>query len=80
VDEKLKGKMKETAGALIGDEELKAEGQAQQRKGEALEEAEKRAKRRKMEEEAQQAERERARQEAKDKGLLGNVGDTLKDL
>ena len=37
--DKAKGKMKEAAGAITGDEEKKAEGQAQQRAAEAAEEA-----------------------------------------
>ncbi len=39
MEDKVKGKMKEAAGALTGDEEKKAEGQAQQMKGSAKEEA-----------------------------------------
>jgi uncharacterized protein YjbJ (UPF0337 family) len=35
VEEKAKGRMKEAAGAVTGDEDKKAEGQAQQRKGAA---------------------------------------------
>ena len=73
MDEKIKGRIKEAAGAISGDEDMKAEGRAEQRKGEAAEEAAKRAKRR-------QAERERKRQELKDKGLLGTVEDTLPKL
>jgi uncharacterized protein YjbJ (UPF0337 family) len=70
--------MKEAAGAFTGDEEKKAEGQAQQRKGAAGEEAAQKVKRRQAEKEAREAERERDRQRRKDKGgLLGNVGDTL---
>ena len=78
--EGLKGKAKEAVGAITGDEDVKAEGRAQQRKGEAAEEATKKAKRRQAEEEARQAERERKRQELKDKGLLGTVEDTLPKL
>jgi len=44
VEEKAKGRMKEAAGALTGDEDKKAEGQAQQRKGAAGEEAAQKAK------------------------------------
>ena len=66
MEEKAKGKMKEAAGAFTGDEEKKAEGRAQQRKGEAREQAK-----------ADQAEKELGRQERKDKGLLGGLGDTL---
>ncbi len=54
-------------------EDLKAEGRAQQRKAAAEKEAEQREKTR-------QAEKERDKQELKDKGLLGNVGDTLPKL
>jgi uncharacterized protein YjbJ (UPF0337 family) len=61
VDDKAKGRMKEAAGAFTGDEEKKAEGRAQQRKGQAGEEAA----------------RERDRQRRKDKGPLGGIGDTL---
>src|SRR5215218_3008881 len=70
--------MKEAAGAVTGDEDKKAEGQAQQRKGAAGEEATQKSKRRQTEKEAREAERERDKQRRKDKGgLLGNVGDTL---
>jgi uncharacterized protein YjbJ (UPF0337 family) len=80
VDEKIKGRAKEALGALTGDEDKKAEGQAEQKKAEAAEEAAKKAKRRQEEEEARQAERERKKQELKDKGLLGTVEDTLPKL
>ena len=77
VDDKAKGRMKEAAGAITGDEE-KREGKAEQRKGAAGEEAAQRAKTRQTEAEAKQAEKERDKQRRKDKGgLLGNVGDTL---
>ncbi len=46
MDEKIKGRIKEAAGAITGDEDMKAEGRAEQRKAEAAEEAAKRAKRR----------------------------------
>jgi len=76
--DKAKGRMKEAAGAFTGDEEKKAEGRAQQRRGQAGEEAAQKAKSRQTEAEAKQAEKERDRQRHKDKGgLLGNVGDTL---
>jgi uncharacterized protein YjbJ (UPF0337 family) len=39
MEDKAKGRMKEAAGAVTGDEDKKAEGQAQQRKGAAGEEA-----------------------------------------
>ena len=77
MDDKAKGKMKEAAGAITGDEEKKAEGRAQQRKGEAEEQATQRARTKRAQEEARQAEKERDRQERKDKGLLGGVTDTL---
>jgi uncharacterized protein YjbJ (UPF0337 family) len=66
MSEKAKGKMQEAAGAVIGDEVKKAEGQARQRKEQAREEREpqKRTK----------AERSRRKQERKDRGgLLGNL-------
>jgi uncharacterized protein YjbJ (UPF0337 family) len=75
--EKAKGRMKEAAGAFTGDEEKKAEGRAQQRKGQAGEEAAQRAKTRQTEKEAREAERERDRQRRKDKGPLGGIGDAL---
>ena len=78
MEEKAKGRMKEAAGAVTGDEEKKAEGLAQQRKGAAGEEAAQKAKTRQTEQEAREAEKERDKQRGKDKGgLLGNVGDTL---
>ena len=78
MDDKVKGRMKEAAGAFTGDEGKKAEGRAQQRKGAAGEEAAQRAKTRQAEAEAKQTEKERDKQRRKDKGgLLGNVGDTL---
>ncbi len=78
--DKMEGKAKEAYGAIIGDEAKKAEGRAQQRKAEAQKEAEQRKKTRQAEAEAKQAERQRDKQELKDKGLLGNVGDTLPKL
>ena len=75
MSEEFKGKMKEAAGAITGDEDLKAEGRALQRKAEAEKEAEQREKTRQA-----QAEKERDKQELKDKGLLGNAGDTLPKL
>jgi uncharacterized protein YjbJ (UPF0337 family) len=78
--DKAEGKAKEAFGALIGDEAKKAEGRAQQRKAEAEKEAEQREKTRQAEAEAKQAEKERDKQELKDKGLLGDVGDTLPKL
>ena len=78
--DKAEGKAKEAYGALIGDEAKKAEGRALQRKAKAEEEAEQREKTRQAEAEAKQAEKERDKQELKDKGLLGNVGETLPKL
>ena len=79
MDDKAKGRMKEAYGAVTGDEEKKAEGKAQQRKGAAGEEAAQRAKTRQAEAEAKEAEKERDRQKGKG-GLLGDVGDTLPKL
>ena len=78
--DKVEGKAKEAYGAIIGDEAKKAEGRAQQRKAEAEKEAEQREKTRQAEAEAEHAESQRDKQELKDKGLLGNVGDTLPKL
>ena len=80
MSEEFKGKMKEAAGAITGDEDLKAEGRALQRKAEAEKEAEQREKTRQAQAAAKQAEKERDKQELKDKGLLGTVGDTLPKL
>jgi uncharacterized protein YjbJ (UPF0337 family) len=78
VEDKVKGRAKEAAGAVTGDEEKKAEGRAQQKKGAASQEAAQKAKTRQQEAEAKQAEKERDGQRRKEKGgLLGNVGDTL---
>jgi uncharacterized protein YjbJ (UPF0337 family) len=78
MEDQAKGRMKEAYGAITGDEDKKAEGRAQQRKGAAGEEAAQKAKTKRAEEEARQAERERDRQRRKQKGgLLGDVGDTL---
>jgi uncharacterized protein YjbJ (UPF0337 family) len=70
MEDKAKGRMKEAAGAVTGDEDKKAEGRAQQRKGQAGEEAAQKAKTRQTEAEAKQAENERDRQQRKDKGGL----------
>ncbi len=85
--DKMEGRAKEAYGAIIGDEAKKAEGRALQRKAEAEKEAERRQKEaeqrektRQAQAEANQAERQRDKQELKDKGLLGNVGDTLPKL
>jgi uncharacterized protein YjbJ (UPF0337 family) len=80
MEEKIKGRMKEAAGAITGDDELKAEGRALQRKAAVEQEAAQRERTRRAEAEAKKAERERDEQELKDKGLLGNVGDTLPKL
>jgi uncharacterized protein YjbJ (UPF0337 family) len=80
VSDKAAGKAKEAWGALTGDEQLKREGQALQRKAKAEEEAEKRARTNQAEAQAKGAERKRDRQAAKDKGLLGGVDDTVNKL
>ena len=80
MSEEFKGKMKEAAGAITGDEAKKAEGRAQQRKAEAEKDAEQREKTRQAEAEAKQAERQRDKQELEDKGLLGSVSPTLPKL
>ena len=80
MSEGFKGRMKEAAGAITGDEDLKAEGRALQRKAEAEKEAEQREKTSQAQAAAKQAEKERDEQELKDKGLLGSVGDTLPKL
>ncbi len=77
MSEKAKGKMKEAAGALTDDESKKAEGQAQQRKEAAREEREQQKRTQAEQNKADRAEKSRDRQEGKDKGLLGNVGDTI---
>ena len=77
--EKAEGKMKEAWGALTGDEAIKAEGRALQRKAQAEAEAEQRERTRQAEAEAKKAERERDKKEGKG-GLLGDVGDTLPKL
>ena len=78
--DKVEGKAKEAYGAIIGDEAKKAEGRAQQRKAEAEKEAQQREKTRQAQAEAEHAERQRDKQELKDKGLLGDVGDKLSKL
>ena len=80
MSEGFKGRMKEAAGAITGDEDLKAEGRALQRKAEAEKEAEQREKTSQAQAAAKQAEKERDEQELKDKGLLGSVGETLPKL
>ena len=78
--DKAKGKAKEAYGAITGDEALKAEGRAEQRKADAEAEARQREKTRRAQEEARQAEKERDRQRLKDKGPLGGVTDAAEDL
>ena len=56
--------MKEAAGAVTGDEDKKAEGQAQQRKGAAGEEAAQKAKTKQTQKQAREAERERDKRSA----------------
>ena len=73
--DKCEGKLKEAAGAMTGDEDLKAEGRAQQRKGAAREEAMQKERTRRAE--AKQAERERDTERRKGKGLLGGLTDTF---
>jgi uncharacterized protein YjbJ (UPF0337 family) len=78
--DKAVGKAKEAYGAITGDEELKAEGRAEQRKADAEAEARQREKRRQAEAAARQAEKERDRQRLKDKGPLGGITDTTEDI
>ena len=78
--DKMEGKAKEAYGAIVGDEAKKAEGRALQRKAEAEKEAEQREKTRQAQAAARRAEKDRDKQELKDKGLLGNMGDTLPKL
>ncbi|CAA9382785.1 MAG: hypothetical protein AVDCRST_MAG03-65 [uncultured Rubrobacteraceae bacterium] len=75
--DRTKGKAKEAWGALSGDEAVKEEGRAQQRKANAEEEVAQRERTSRAKKEAEQAERERDRQKVKDKGLLGGVTDPL---
>ena len=75
--DKAKGKMKEAYGVLTDDEDKRTEGKAQQRKGAAEQEMTKKEKAEREEDEARQKEEDLDRQRRKDKGLLGNVGDTL---
>jgi uncharacterized protein YjbJ (UPF0337 family) len=78
--DKAKGKAKEAFGAITGDEALKAEGRAEQRKADAEAEASQREKTRRAQEEARRAEIERDRQRLKDKGPLGGVADATEEL
>jgi uncharacterized protein YjbJ (UPF0337 family) len=77
MSEKAKGRMKEAYGAMTGDEGKKAEGQAQQRAAAAAQEAGQKERTRQEQARAKEVEKERDRQARKDKGLLGNVGETL---
>ena len=78
--DKAKGKAKEAYGALTGDEALKEEGRAQQRKAAAEEEAAQKARTSQAKQEARQAERKRDREKVKDEGLLGGVTDVTDSL
>ena len=78
--EKAKGKMKEAAGAVTDDEGKKAEGQAQQRKAAAREDRDQQKRTQAEKNKADRAEASRDKQAGKDKGLLGNVSDTLPKL
>ena len=77
MEDKTKGKAKEAWGALTGDEAMKEEGQAQQRKADAEEETARRQRTSEAKKEARQAERKRDSQKVKDEGLLGGVTDSL---
>ena len=74
------GRIKEAYGALVGDEAKKEEGRALQRKAQAEAEAEQRERTRQAQAQAKEAEKVRDEQELRDKGLLGNLGDTLPKL
>jgi hypothetical protein len=60
-----------------GSTTTKAEGQAQQWKEAAREEREQQKRTQADQKKADRAEKSHDKQEGKDKGLLGNVGDTL---
>ncbi|MGI8541592.1 MAG: CsbD family protein [Rubrobacteraceae bacterium] len=77
MSDKAKGKAKEAWGALTGDESMKDEGRAQQRKGDAQSEAAQRERTSQAKKDARQAERNRDREKVKDEGLLGGVSDSL---
>jgi uncharacterized protein YjbJ (UPF0337 family) len=70
--DKAKGKAKEAAGAVTGNEDKNAEGQAQQSKGEAGEEVAQKERTRR-----EQAEKARDREDRKRKGPLGGMTGTL---
>ena len=78
--EKAEGRIKEAYGALTGDEAKKEEGRALQRKAQAQAEAEQRERTRQAQAQAKEAEKVRDEQELREKGLLGNLGDTLPKL
>jgi uncharacterized protein YjbJ (UPF0337 family) len=78
--DKAKGRAKEAFGAITGDEALKAEGRAEQKKADAEAEARQRHKTRQAEAEARQAEKERDKQRLKDRGPLGPVADATENL
>ncbi len=77
MSDNAKGKAKEAWGALTGDESMKDEGRAQQRKGDAQKEATQRVRTSQAKKDARQAERDRDREKVKDEGLLGGVTDSL---
>jgi len=74
--DKAVGSAKKAYGALTGDEALKAEGRAEQRKAEA--EARQGEKTRRAEEQTRRAEKKRDRQRLKDKGPVGGVADAAR--
>ena len=80
MSEEYKGRMKEAAGAITGDEAKKSEGRAQQRVATTAQEAAQKKRLRQEQAKARETEKERDKQERKDKGLLGGVGDTLSGL
>ena len=80
MSEEYKGRMKEAAGAITGDEAKKSEGRAQQRVATTAQEAAQKKRLRQEQAKARETEKELDRQERKDKGLLGDVGDTLSGL
>lgn len=77
MSDKAKGKAKEAFGALSGDESMKEEGRAQQKKAAADNEAAQRQRTSQAKKDARQAERNRDREKVKDEGLLGGVSDSL---
>lgn len=75
--DKAKGKAKEAFGALTGDESMKEEGRAHQRKADAEKDTARRQRTSQAKKDARQAERDRDREKVKDEGLLGGVADSL---